>query len=84
MRRNDKQLAEHKRLPDRILCDEEDRWFVLTREGRRGPFGSRRAAQAEAQLFVETVEYLSRDAKFARDADRDDITVVRMNDNPWR
>ncbi|MEQ8857543.1 MAG: DUF6316 family protein [Pseudomonadales bacterium] len=69
------------RRADRIVC-EDDRWYVLTREGRRGPFSTRRAADAEARLFVDTMQYLERTPPPA-DLDHSDVTVVDMNVMPW-
>lgn len=79
MRRTDHASHDDRRSAERIFR-EDDRWFVRTREGMRGPFGSRRAAAAEADLFVDTVKYLE---QHHRDLDPGDITVVDMNKPPW-
>lgn len=83
MRKSDKFQKRHARTEDRITCDDE-RWFVRTREGRRGPFRSRREAQAEARLFVDTMMYLNDDPALPDHIDRDDVTVVNMDHIPWR
>jgi hypothetical protein len=57
MRKTDRHDDGHVRSSDRVYID-DDRWFVRTREGMRGPFSSRRAAEAEADLFVDTVKFL--------------------------
>jgi hypothetical protein len=84
MRKDDQSPDESARSTDRIF-NEDERWFVRTREGRRGPFGSRRAAEAEAALFVDTVQYLEQNRpSVPPDVDQDDITVVDMDKPPWR
>jgi hypothetical protein len=57
MRKTDLAPSDDARAIDRVFSEDE-RWFVRTREGMRGPFGSRRAAEAEADLFVDTVRFL--------------------------
>ncbi len=81
MRKSDVEPRKTDRRADRIVCDGE-RWYVLTREGRRGPFATRRAAEAEARLFVETMQYLERVA-LPPDLDPSDVTVVDINVMPW-
>lgn len=82
MRKTDRQGRPHARSADRIVTRDE-RWFVRTREGLRGPFRSRREAQAEMRLFVDTMVYLS-DETLPEHIDRDDVTVVNMDHIPWR
>ena len=57
MRKTDQTPVESTRTKERVFREDE-RWFVRTREGLRGPFGSQRAAEAEADLFVDTVKIL--------------------------
>ena len=83
MRRTDDTFIEYPRRADRIEC-EDDRWYVRTREGRRGPFGSRRAAEAEAALFVETMAYLEQARMLPPDIDCADVEVVNFDRMPWR
>lgn len=84
MRKTDHTPHESGRSTDRIFR-EDDRWFVRTREGMRGPFGSRRAAHAEAELFVDTVKYLEeKRSELPPDLDEGDIDLVDMNGPPWR
>jgi len=75
MRKSDKIQKRYARAEDRIMCEDE-RWFVRTREGRRGPFRSRREAQAEARLFVDTMMYLNDDPALPDHIDRDDVPPV--------
>lgn len=82
MRRSDQVRRSYTRTPDRLVCEDE-RWYVRTREGMRGPFATRRAAEAEARLYVDTMEYLER-AVLPPELDRSDVTVVDMNVMPWR
>jgi hypothetical protein len=82
MRKTDKTQKRYSRGQDRIICEGE-RWFVRTREGKRGPFRSRREAQAEARLYVDTMAYLSDDPVLPDHVDRDDVTVVNMDHIPW-
>jgi len=82
MRNTDHTPSSSVRSTDRIF-NEDDRWFVRTREGRRGPFGSRRAAEAEAELFVDTVKFLQQNhPAMRRDVDPDDVTVVDLGKPP--
>lgn len=84
MRKTDQSPSSSVRSTDRIFS-EDDRWFVRTREGMRGPFGSRRAAEAEAELFVDTVKYLQQNhPSVPPDVDSDDITVIDLDRPPWR
>ncbi len=82
MRKTDQSSGEFQRVPERIYCDDE-RWYVRTREGMRGPFGSRRAAAAEAALFVDTMAYLER-LRTPDHVDRDGATIVKTDKLPWR
>lgn len=84
MRKTDRVPSARSRGEDRIF-NEDDRWFVRTREGRRGPFGSRRAAEAEAELFVDTVVFLEQNLRaLPPDVDADDITLIDLDKPPWR
>lgn len=83
MRKTDRSPDDSARSTDRIYND-DDRWFVRTREGTRGPFGSRRAAEAEADLFVDTVMYIEQiHPSVPPDVDPGDITCVDMGKPPW-
>jgi hypothetical protein len=82
MRKTDKTQKRYARGQDRIICEGEH-WFVRTREGKRGPFRSRREAQAEARLYVDTMVYLNGDPVLPEGVDRDDVTVVNMDHIPW-
>lgn len=85
MRKTDKTHHRHRRSADRIV-QRDERWFVRTREGLRGPFRSRREAHAEARLFVDTMIYLSDELEgsgVAGTFDLDDVTVVNMDHIPW-
>lgn len=83
MRRTDDTFTDYPRKPDRIEC-EDDRWYVRTREGRRGPFGSRRAVEAEAALFVDTMAYLQQAQALPPNLDCADVEVVNIDRMPWR
>lgn len=82
MRKSDTIDKPYRRAPDRIVCEDE-RWYVRTREGLRGPFGSRRVAEAEARLFVETMAYLESVEELPAGVDPGDVTVVNMDQMPW-
>ena len=83
MRKTDQNPSSSVRSPDRVF-NEDDRWFVRTREGMRGPFGSRRAAEAEAELFVDTVKFLQQNQPaVSRDVDPDDLRVIDLDKPPW-
>lgn len=85
MRKTDKTQSRYRRTADRIV-QRQERWFVRTREGLRGPFRSRREAHAEARLFVDTMIYLSDEldgSKMPGRLDLDDVTVVNMEHIPW-
>ena len=83
MRKTDQSYREFERAADRVFC-EDSRWYVRTREGLRGPFGSRRAAEAEAALFVDTMTYLERaGATLPADVNGGDVTVVNIDQMPW-
>ena len=81
MRKSDTEPLDMPRRAERVEC-EDGRWYVLTREGRRGPFSTRRAADAEAHLFVDTMQYLER-MTLPPDIDRSDVDVVDINVMPW-
>ena len=80
MRKTDQAPSSSVRSRDRIFSD-DDRWFVRTREGMRGPFGSRRAAEAEAEMFVDTVKYLQQSQP---SVPADDSTRFRLDKPPCR
>ncbi len=83
MRKTDLTPTHPPRSLERVFL-EDDRWFVRTREGLRGPFGSRRAAEAEAALFVETLQYLEQHRPaLPPGGNQTDVTVVHMNRLPW-
>lgn len=83
MRKSDDPSREFERTQDRITC-EDDRWYVRTREGMRGPFSKRQTAESEASLFVETMEYLARSKRLPANVNPDDVTVLKIDDLPWR
>lgn len=81
MRKTDKRRRTPRRTADRIV-QRNDRWFVRTREGLRGPFRSRREAHAESRLFVDTMMYLS-DELLPGPAEFSDVNMVNMDHIPW-
>lgn len=84
MRKTDETQKYAVRSEDRIFI-EDDRWFVRTREGLRGPFSCRRAAEAEADLFVDTVLFLEQNrSAVPTGVDQADIIVVDMDKTPWK
>ena len=82
MRKTDDTPTEYLRRPDRIECV-EGCWYVRTREGRRGPFGSRRAAEAERALYVDTMSYLERADTLLAGLDGVDVELVHFDRLPW-
>lgn len=84
MRKTDELRQDAARSEDRVFI-EDDRWFVRTREGLRGPFSCRRAAEAEAELFVDTVRFLEENhSAIPGDVDQGHIIVVDMDKTPWK
>lgn len=59
-------------------------WLVCTREGDRGPFPSRAAAEQEAAAYVETMLYVARhDVTIPADIDRREVEIVDLRRLPW-
>lgn len=84
MRKTDTTTAEYPRSKDRIFAT-DGAWFVRTREGDRGPFRTRRHAEAELLLYVETMSYLEEFGGSVPDAfDPNDVIVVDMDTPAWR
>jgi len=57
MRRSDVFRGLYHRSRERVFC-QDWQWFIDTREGRRGPFANRNAAQQELSFFVDTMAFL--------------------------
>ncbi len=79
MRRNDDGTRTFARGNDRLFR-RRGCWYVQTREGNRGPFPARSAAQLELSRYVETMAYLeSHQADLPANVDCGDVTLVEMD-----
>lgn len=55
-------------------------WCFHTREGDRGPFDSRQAAESELRRYVETMQYLEANRlSLPPEADLNDVTIVELD-----
>ncbi|MEM8767462.1 MAG: DUF6316 family protein [Pseudomonadota bacterium] len=61
----------------------EGRWYFDTREGPRGPFWSKPAAELELSNYVETMSFLDeRREELPKNLDFEDVTLVSINREP--
>ncbi len=52
-------------------------WYFLTREGERGPFDSREAADLELQHYIDTMEFIEKnEPSLPSDIDWGDLIFV--------
>ncbi len=52
-------------------------WYFQTREGERGPFDSREAADLELQRYIDTMEFIEKnEPSLPSDVDWGDLTFV--------
>ncbi len=58
----DQKAIKHYRTRERFFR-QDDQWFFQTREGARGPFKTREAAERELGRFVDTVEFFEENEK---------------------
>ena len=78
MRKSDKnqKAIRHYRSSERFFR-QDDQWFFQTREGARGPFKTREAAEQELGRFVDTMEFLEENEKhLPSDTDWKNVTVA--------
>lgn len=84
MRKSDETTRIYPRARDRVVV-EKGAWFVQTREGRRGPFQSRAAAEREADSYADTMDFLKRhQATVAPDLDLSDVEIIDLDKPCWR
>ena len=82
MRKTDTERKQHFRVADRFT-QEGGQWFFDTREGQRGPFATRKAAELELQRFIDTMEFLEdRKDSLPSDVNWSDVTVVDIDETP--
>ena len=56
---------------------ESGQWYFQTREGERGPFDSREAADLELQHYIDTMEFIEKnEPSLPSDVDWGDLTFV--------
>ena len=79
MRRTDDGSKTFARQEDRLVR-RHGCWFLVTREGERGPFYGRIAADRELRRYVDTMAYLDRHrAELPADINPADVTLVEMD-----
>ena len=84
MRKSDISLQVFQRLRSRIFR-EQDEWFYHTREGIRGGFASKKAAEADLRLFVGTMEFVeSNGSSLPADIDGAHVETVHVREPDWR
>ncbi len=82
MRKSDKIDKLYFRFKSRIIC-QEGNWFLQTRESKRGPFGTRGAAEQELKRFLETIEFVEdHEPSLPSDVDWSDVTIVDVQSLP--
>ncbi len=84
MRKSDKnkKTTGHYRSRERFLR-QEDQWFYQTREGARGPFETRQAAERELGRFTDTMEFVEENENHLPSGlDWKNVTVVDMDALP--
>lgn len=83
MRKSDTSDAQFRRAADRIVY-RDGQWFVMTREGIRGPFQTRTCAEAEMRHYVETMQFLEANrGSMPAHLDWGDVTVVDLEAPRW-
>lgn len=84
MRKSDETKKIYRRSRDRVVL-EQGAWFVRTREGLRGPFQSKAAAEREADSYADTMDYLKHhQATVAPDLDLSDVEIIDLDKPCWR
>ncbi|MFW6094151.1 MAG: DUF6316 family protein [Pseudomonadota bacterium] len=79
MRKSDDSTKVYPRGNDRVVS-RDGAWFVKTREGLRGPFTTREAAEKEADSYAETMEYLKdHPATVESDLDLSNVEIIDMD-----
>jgi len=80
--RNKKNGVAHYRHRDRCY-QQNEQWFFQTREGVRGPFETRQAAERELERFTDTMEFVEENEKHLPSGlDWKNVTVVDMDALP--
>ena len=80
--RNQKNVVAHHRHRDRFF-QQNEQWFFQTREGARGPFETRQAAERELGRFTDTMEFVEENENHLPSGlDWKNVTVVDMDALP--
>ena len=82
MRRSDSESRTSERTSSRVFQRSEG-WFVRTREGLRGPFASKSAAEHEASAYAQTMEFLETHSESFADPEIQEVEIVNMNRPCW-
>ncbi len=82
MRKTDEKNKVHYRTKDRFFC-QDGWWYFQTREGNRGPFGSREEAETELKLYADTMEFINdNESSLPSGADWTNVTFVDAKEPP--
>jgi len=82
MRKSDSEKKTYFRAETRF-SQEEGQWYFDTREGRRGPFPTREAAELELTRYVDTMQFVEeKKGSLPSDIDWSDVAVVDINETP--
>ena len=78
MRKSDKQDRDFERRDGRVI-HEEWQWFYHTREGRRGPFDTRKSAITDLDQYVETMAFIEEHPdSLPENVDLEDVTLIDL------
>ena len=76
IRDSDKKSGKFKRRNARLFRDGFD-WYYHIREGRRGPFSSKAAAEADLKEYLSTIRFIEENADtLPEDLSADEITHI--------
>ncbi len=77
MRKSDLDKSGLRRRSRCRFRQQSGQWYFLTREGERGPFDSREAADLELQHYIDTMEFIEKnEPSLPSDVDWGDVTFV--------
>lgn len=78
MRKSDSEEQSFERRDGRVV-HEEWQWYYQTREGRRGPFDTRKSAVTDLESYVDTMIFIeAHPDSVPEDLDIEDITLIEL------
>lgn len=78
MRKSDEDAEEFEASEDRFTS-QDGMWYFKSREGLKGPFGSRLDAEEMLSGYIATMEYLE-EHQVPDQFDPTDVTVMRLDE----